>query len=360
MANPQKRPSVGETMAPGALLRAELSKRHMSQSELARRMGRPAQSINEIINDKKAITEETALELERVLGTPAYDWVARQGAYRLALARQVELEAFERQSAWLERFPVREMERRQWIPLQREPSDQVRSLLQYFGLATFSALDVHQAAVGFRLKGSHRLDYGALLAWMRKGELEGAKLKTADFNRGRFQQALVLARNLTNHPPHLAWPEVQRSCARAGVAAVVVKEFDRMGANGVARWLTPRKALIQLNLRYRWADVFWFTFFHEAAHILMHESRRVIVELDGNPHHDAREAEANHMAEELLIPADDWERFVLHSEFDQQSIVESAIAIGVHPGIVVGRLQHLGLVPWRSNLNSLRGRLSWV
>ena len=133
-----------------------------------------------------------------------------------------------------------------------------------------------------------------------------------------------------------------------------------MGANGVARWLTPRKALIQLNLRYRWADVFWFTFFHEAAHILMHESRRVIVELDGNPHHDAREAEANHMAEELLIPADDWERFVLHSEFDRQSIVDSAIAIGVHPAIVVGRLQHLGLVPWRSNLNSLRGRLSWV
>ena len=360
MATRQEHPVREEISAPGALLRAELSKRHMSQSELARRMGRPAQSINEIINEKKALTEDTALELERVLGTPARDWVARESSYRLALARQAENEALERQSPWLERFPVREMEQRQWIPRQHEPSEQVRSLLQFFGLASFSALEVHQAAVGFRLKGSHRLDYGALLAWMRKGELDGARLKTSDFNRGRFQQALVRARDLTKHPPHLAWPEVQRSCARAGVAAVVVKEFDRMGASGVARWLTPRKALVQLNLRYQWADVFWFTFFHEAAHILMHESRRVIVELDGNPSHDAREAEANHLAEELLIPVDDWERIVLESEFDRQSIVDTAVAIGVHPGIIVGRLQHRGLVPWGSNLDALRGRLSWL
>jgi hypothetical protein len=235
----------------------------------------------------------------------------------------------------------------------------VRSLLQFFGIASFSALDVQQAALGFRLTGSHKVDYGALLAWMRRGELEGTELKTREFNRSRFQQTLVVARSLTNQPPHLAWPEVQRSCAQAGVAAIVVKEFDRLGANGVARWLTPQKALIQLNLRYQWTDIFWFTFFHEAAHILMHESRSVFVELDGNPRHDAREAEANHMAEELLIPADEWEQFVLRSEFDQQSIVESANAIGVHPGIVVGRLQHLGLVPWGSNLNSLRGRLRW-
>lgn len=137
-------------------------------------------------------------------------------------------------------------------------------------------------------------------------------------------------------------------------------ELPKIGANGVARWLTPQKALIQLNLRYRWADIFWFTFFHEAAHVLMHEPRRVFVELEGNPHRDLREAEANHLAEELLIPADAWSDFVMRATFSPQSVRATASALDIHPGIVVGRLQHQGIVPWRSNLNSLRSRLAWA
>ena len=118
--------------------------------------------------------------------------------------------------------------------------------------------------------------------------------------------------------------------------------------------------MIQLNLRYRWADIFWFTLFHEAAHVLMHEPRRVFVELEGNPRRDRHEADANHLAEELLIPVDAWERFILRSEFDERSLLAAAGELDIHPGIIVGRLQHLGLVPWRSNLNALRERLHWV
>src|SRR5439155_9310955 len=104
-------------------------------------------------------------------------------------------------------------------------------------------------------------------------------------------------RGLTREAPDIAWSEVQRLCAAVGVAAVVVPEFPRIGANGVTRWLTPGKALVQLNLRYRWADIFWFTFFHEPAHILLHEPRRVFVGLDGNPKRDPHESQANEIAE---------------------------------------------------------------
>ncbi|MCX6024352.1 MAG: HigA family addiction module antitoxin [Chloroflexi bacterium] len=73
---------------PGELLQEELEVRGISQRELASRMGRPPQAINEIIQGKKALTAETALGLERVLGIPAYLWVRLEGQYRLALARQ--------------------------------------------------------------------------------------------------------------------------------------------------------------------------------------------------------------------------------------------------------------------------------
>ncbi len=332
----------------------------MSQSELARRMGRPPQVVNEIVNRRKALTEETALELERVLGTPASAWVNLEARYQLALARDAETRALQRQAAWLEHFPIREMERRGWIPTSGEPTHRIRALLNFFGVASFSNWEEHQEALGFRLTGNASIDSGALAAWVRKGEIDGGAIRTVPFDEAGFRRILERARGLTTRPPHDAWKEIQSRCATAGVAAVVVRELPRIGANGVAKWLTPHKALIQLNLRYRWADIFWFTFFHEAAHVLMHEPRRVFVELEGNPRRDRSEADANHVAEELLIPSDFWERFILRSEFDARSVVKAASDLGIHPGIVVGRLQHLGLVPWRSNLNSLRDRLVWA
>lgn len=347
-------------IAPGEYLRDELAVRQMSQTELARRMGRPTQAVNEIINGKKALTLETALELERVLDTSASVWINLEAEYQLALARRAEAEDLESQAEWLDRFPVREMERRGWIDSGAGPGEKVRSLLQFFGVASFSSWDEYQQALGFRITGKAKIDSGALAAWVRRGELEGGDIATADYDELRFRQVLDLARALTTRAPESAWAELQESCAGAGVAAVMVREFPKIGANGVARWLTRKKALIQLNLRYSWADIFWFTFFHEAAHVLMHGTRRVFVEIEGNPRRDPLESEANHVAEQLLIPSDAWERFILQSDFDAKSVVALAGEIGIHAGIIVGRLQHLGLIPWGSNLNSIRTRLTWA
>ena len=72
---------------PGEFLREHLEESGMSQAELARRLGRPRQAVNEIIRGKKAITAETALQLERVLSTPAHIWLGLEQEYRLVLAR---------------------------------------------------------------------------------------------------------------------------------------------------------------------------------------------------------------------------------------------------------------------------------
>lgn len=332
----------------------------MSQTDLARRMGRPAQVVNEIINGKKSLTLETALELERVLDTPAPVWVNLEGKYQLALARLLETEALEEQAPWLDRFPVRDMEQRGWIPAASRPAEKVRALLRFFGVASFSRWEEYQEALGFRITGGARIDVWALAAWVRKGELDGRNLATREYDESQFREALTSARNLTRKEPQAAWKELQELCASCGVAALVIKEFPKIGANGVARWLSPKKGLIQLNLRYSWADIFWFTFFHEAAHILTHESRQVFVDLDGNPRRDPRESEANRLAEELMIPTDAWETFVLHSDLDIRSVEEFANDLAIHPGIVVGRLQHLELAAWNSGLNSLRERLIWA
>ena len=75
-------------ISPGELLAEELEARGMTQGELASRMGRPRQAVSAIVHGRRAITPQTALQLERALDIPAHLWVGLEGRYRLALARQ--------------------------------------------------------------------------------------------------------------------------------------------------------------------------------------------------------------------------------------------------------------------------------
>src|SRR3954465_12535209 len=103
MAKNQYSPS--EVSPPGETLLEVLEERGLTQAELAERTGRPRKTINEIVKGKAAITPETALQLERVLGVPAAFWNTRETHYREFLAQQNEVERFESEVAWIQKFP---------------------------------------------------------------------------------------------------------------------------------------------------------------------------------------------------------------------------------------------------------------
>ena len=95
---------------PGEVLEEELEAIGMTQKELAARLDRPPQVVNEIIRGKKTITPETALELEKVLGIPAPFWVNLEATYQMTIAMNRDREGLAKQEKWLREFPVREME----------------------------------------------------------------------------------------------------------------------------------------------------------------------------------------------------------------------------------------------------------
>jgi hypothetical protein len=142
--------------------------------------------------------------------------------------------------------------------------------------------------------------------------------------------------------------------AAAGVALVFVPEIAGTRAWGVTQWAGPEKAILQLSLRGRSDDHFWFTLFHEAAHILLHPKKDVYVETDGES--NEREEEANRFARELLIPGPAWMQVAEARPRSVRAVKEWAGRLGVAPGVLVGRLQHEGIVPW-THLNGLKGRL---
>ena len=162
---------------------------------------------------------------------------------------------------------------------------------------------------------------------------------------------------MTAQPPHAFASRLTRLFADAGVAFVVVPELPRTGANGVARWLTNRKALIQLNLRYKWQDIFWFTLFHEVCHVLRHANQKIII--DGIDKNGPLEDEANQWAADFLLPPDAWSQFRRRTPLNKSSIIAFAREIGIAPGIVVGRLQREQRLKY-SEMSDLKARFGWV
>lgn len=349
---------------PGDTLADLLEERGMTQAELAERTGRPIKTVNEIIKGKTAITPETAIQIERVLGTPAEFWNQREAQYRAFLARQKEAETLEQHKGWLRQFPLLEMKKRQWIA---DCGDSVISnlisVLNYFGVATPEQWSTGWTRKRLAFRRAKNLDTkaGAISVWLRKGEIEGDKIECKPFDREAIYDALPTLRALTlESAPDSFVPKLVQKCASFGVAVVFVKPFPGVPVYGASCWLTPDKALVQLSVRGKTADILWFTFFHELAHILKHSKKEMFVELEGVQTERApEEAEADAFASETLIPSSELSACFPESDAPSARLITKfAKQIGVAPGIVVGRLQHLGRIPF-SSLNGLKVRYKW-
>ncbi len=346
--------------SPGETLLETLETIGMSQAELAKRMGRPVKTINEIIQKKAAITAETALQLEQVLHVPASFWLRREHQYRESLARLAEEQHLTGWVAWLTEIPVREMMRRGWIPPCPNKTQQVFETLKFFGVASPEAWrDVWEhKVIEYRKSTTLASNLGAVAAWLRQGEMEAQEIVCAPYNADAFRNALMHIRALTVEPVSFFQGELVRLCSDAGVAVVFVQELPKTGIYGATRWLTSTKALVQLSLRYKTDDHLWFTFFHEAGHILRHGKRQVFLEVDQKDRKEAEE-EANTFASNILIDPIQWQRFIAHDSYRTKAgIKEFAQNVGIAPGIVVGRLQHEKRLPF-DHCNELKRRLEW-
>ena len=345
-------------ISPGSVLEEEIEARAMTQKELARRMGRPPQVVNEIIKAKKSITPETALALEKVLGIPAQVWVNLESVYRMTKAKNDERERLQQEASALSRFPVKEMAKHGWIPANRQREDKVRALLEFLGVASLQE-PWSQTVAAFRITGGGNYSPDALGVWLKKGEIDARKMSTADYDEARFRAAMDEIRDMTTETPDAFLPRMIELCAGAGVAFVLTKELPKSGANGAARRLGPHKRLIQLSLKWKWADVFWFTFFHEAGHILLHGTRSFVdvteIGSSGTPEED----QANRFAADFLVNEKDWDAFIREQDWTEPSVRRFAENVGVHPGIVAGRLHHEKLAPY-NRLTALKDRFAWV
>ncbi len=344
-------------VAPGETLKETIDSLGISQKGLAERTGLTTKTINLIINGKEPISPKTSVSLERVTGVPARMWNNLESTYRNQLAKLADRKRLEADVEWLDTIPTKELIKRGVIAASKDKAELLDSVLKFFGVSTVKQWEVvwSKPSAAYRKSEKFKAEPGAIATWLRLGELAALEIETSPYHKPRFEAALNQIRALTTESPDIFAPRMVEESAAAGVAVVFVREIKKCPTSGAARWLLPDKALIQLSLRYKSDDQFWFSFFHEAGHILNDPKKEIFID-DGQCNTE-REEKANRFAATWLIPS----RLNgnLRELKTEQDIIAFAKRAGVSPGIVVGRLQKEGLVSWNSRLNKLKVRFTW-
>ncbi|HUX07444.1 MAG TPA: HigA family addiction module antitoxin [Acidobacteriota bacterium] len=345
---------------PGETLQDTLESLGMSQTELAQRIGKHKKTINAIVKCKQEITPETALQLEKALGVPASFWNNRQKRYDEFLAKAEETQRLKEQESWLGEFPLREMKKHNYIDDEDDSVSSMEKVLKLLGVASPVAFDahLHKLSIQYRKSSAFKVNQYALAAWLSKGRELALAMRYEPYDRKRFRQSLKKIRGLTDPVPDDFVSELQNICAEQGVKVVLVPELPKMPVYGATYWISDNP-VIQLNIRGKKDDILWFTFFHEAGHVLLHERKKAVY-LDVDKREGTEEEEANFFATEMLIPRRELEAFVNSAQLlSHDNILRFAREQGIAPGIVVGQLHHFGYAPYK-NFQKLRRTLAWT
>ena len=346
--------------APGDTIRDLLQERNLSSDWLVGALERPPEVVDGLLSGQAAITMPLAQKLGEVLGASTDFWIRRDSMYRETLEA-----AKEREQAWFAQVPFGDLVTRGWVANARTRSAQVATLLDFFDVSSLAGwsrkYEEVQQNYAFRTSPSIRLTSIGVAIWLRQGERLASTIECAPWNPDEFRRTLSSIRALTRQKnPELFIPELQQLCAMNGVALVVVQPVKGCRASGATRLLSRDRAMIVMSARHLSEDHFWFTFFHEAAHLLLHAGQKFFLDFDllaGEAASPVYEQEANDFAANLLIPTEYVDEMI-RMKIDSKTVIRFASRIGISPGIVVGQLQNRKRIE-HNWLNGLKRRYQW-
>jgi plasmid maintenance system antidote protein VapI len=341
---------------PGATISDILEDRGYTVTEFARNIGDSVDNAEKLLTGAIRINGKLAEGLEKALGISATFWLSREMQFRKNLERLTD------NMQWVADFPYADMAAYGWVKQTRDVNDRIAACLNFFGVPTvadwYLKYEGKSKLAAFRTSEKLSSDEAAVLAWLRKGEIDASAIHTGEWDRKRFERALPTIRALTRKKDPAAFiPELKKICAECGVAIVVARPPSGCRASGATRFLSPTKALLMLSFRFLSDDHFWFTFFHEAGHLVLHDATALFLE-GGELCSGKEEKEANDFASNLLVPPE-YQQTMKALPLDAKAVMRFARDIGISPGIVVGQLQHAKILTHRQ-LNHLKVRYQWV
>lgn len=334
-----------EAFTPGEYIREELAERGWTQMDLAEILGRPPQVVNEIVAGKRSITPETARGLGDAFGTSAQLWMNLEASYQLSRVSAKD-DTVSRRALLYGLAPIKEMQRRGWIETTSNAEILETQVLSFFEIATLDQPIRFDHAARKSTDGSLTQ---AQLAWLYRARQLARALKVESrFSASSLNSALTQLSKLKRDPEEVR--HIPRVLSAAGIRFLIVEPLPHTKIDGVCFWLDADSPVIALSVRYDRIDWFWHTLMHEMAHVKNKDGMDSttldtdLVGVDAQPFEDKGDTEkaADLFAVNFLVSQAKLDRFIarVHPLYSKLKISAFANSNEVHPGIVVGQLQH--------------------
>lgn len=321
---------------PGATIKEQLEDRGMSQKEFAARMDMSEKHISRLINGEVQLTPDMARRLEMVLGLPAHFWSGLESLYREKLIKVQAENDMDADIETARKIPYNEMAKNGWIAATRNGIERVVNLRKFFEVVNLGLIG--SPAIAFRKLGEGEKSNYALLAWAQEAKLEARETQTAPINIAKLRDLIPDIRRMTTQSPEVFCPALRDALASCGVAVVFLPHLSGSFLHG-ATFYDGGKIVLGVTVRGKDADRFWFSLFHELGHIILGHLGKEITKED--------EEKADAFATDALIPPEEFLEFTTTVyRLDESHIVKFAERLEIDPGIVLGRLQKEGLVPY--------------
>jgi HTH-type transcriptional regulator/antitoxin HigA len=329
---------------PGKMLRQMLDAKGWGGDELAEVTGFARTHLSSVMSGKMGISPDMAVALAAAFGNTPAEWLRWNAEHQLSLV-SVDPAEVEARAAFYDLAPIRDMQKRGWIKETRDFAELDAELTRFFGGSIREGVTFPVAT----LKSDPLTALNpAEKAWCfraRQGAVRSAHV--AEFDPERLEAAQKKLRQLAAYPKEIE--RLPETLAYYGIRFVIVELIPEAKMDGAAFWIGDSPA-IAISARWDRIDAIWFTIMHEFMHIKNGDAYSFDANLVRDSDHgiaiatsdDAAEQRANEQASDALVPAGELDSFIKRQSprYAAERIIQFANRIKMHPGVIVGQLQH--------------------
>ena len=338
---------------PGETIAEAIEDRDMSQHDLAVRTGMTEKHISTVINGQKNISPSFAKKLEYALGISASFWMNLQANYDQEVLAFEELNGISDDELSILHRLDNVTDRYRAFGFISEHGKPVELLLEYrkvLGMSNLLDIPKLSYCAAFRARKNMDCDPYILYAWQRMCELLTNNINTSDqLDVNKLKDRIPDIKSvmfLSNNRINKSLTEIFSEC---GIAYNTVPYFTGAPVHGFIKKKEHGSVILCVTLRQRYADIFWFSLFHEIAHIINNDTKRQCIDFDSIS--GINESQADRLARDMLIDPDEYNIFVSGKGYTNVlEIKRFAEKQKVKDFVVLGRLMNDKLIPWQDRL----------
>ena len=311
---------------PGYYIADVIEDMGVSQAEFATRLGTNTKTLSYLLNGQANITNDLAKKLSVMMGTSPDVWLNLQNTYDQKLIEIQQAKDFDEQAEIVRLIDYKYFTEVVGLPVTKAIKEKIANL----GVNDVNEKNIINSR-----------------AWIQTAINFSHRIETKPYDAEKLKAYLPELRSMTVQSPEVFMPRMREIFAECGVAFVLLPNLKNSGVNGAVKWINDERVVLAMNNRRLDADIFWFSLFHEIKHVLQRKIKTVFIsygEKEMIEMNEKLEEDADNFATNYLIPVSAFRRFSPTKYTSDAEIIAFAKSIGVHPGIVAGRLQHEGIL----------------